>query len=223
MSIEVNFSIGEIVTLKSHPLFKEYKAISEFPSLVPPLMIVKDIFIEDNKKKKLYNDELGKEFQVSDLVKYTCVYFNSNKSEFVEAIIYQSILESYTKLKYIRKSKDEKFEADVTLVNEVANEKIYKPINKYEYGKKVQFKSKKLEQRKTFVPYNDSIRTSYQTPDFILSGVKNEPQTDLFYPNGEMKRKIANQSYKVIWYNHFQQKFSEQYLPKEFFVEGVEI
>ncbi|MCL5128620.1 hypothetical protein [Algibacter sp. L4_22] len=65
--------------------------------------------------------------------------------------------------------------------------------------------------------------TSFQSPDFILSGIKNEEQKDLFNSDGKPKKNISSQSYKVMWFNHLQQKFSEEYLPKEFFVEGLEL
>ena len=56
-----------------------------------------------------------------------------------------------------------------------------------------------------------------------MTGIKNEEQKDLFYLDGKPKRIISEQLFKVMWFNHFQQKFSEHYLPKEFFVEDLEV
>jgi hypothetical protein len=218
------FKIGDIVTIKSHPLFSVLpKKINEFPSQVPPLMLIKEILYEKADKKKIYSDEI-KNAQVADLVKYNCTYFNANKSVFEEKTIYHSILEIYSKLKYYRvEEKGEKKIAvsDKKLIKEVLT---YKDVKNYEYSKRVQFKTKKLEQRKSYSTFTERIPgSSFQTPDFILVGVKNEDIKDLFYPDGKPKRLVSKQSFKVMWFNHFQQKFSEEYLPKEFFVEGLDI
>ena len=99
----------------------------------------------------------------------------------------------------------------------------YKQISKYEYGKVVQFKTKKLEQRKSYDGNHPEkiTNSSFQTPDFVLSGIKNEISNDLYYFDGMPKRIISNQLFKIIWFNHFHNKYSEMYLPKEFFVENI--
>jgi hypothetical protein len=60
---------------------------------------------------------------------------------------------------------------------------------------------------------------NYISPDFVLSGYKKETYTDLFYGNGKPKRKVSTEFVKVKWFNPIQQKFSEQYLPIEFFID----
>ncbi len=217
------FNVGDIVALKSHPLFKDHQKIIEFSAQVPPLMLVKEIFYEDVKKKKIFSEELGADFQIADLIKYTCIYFNANKSEFVEIFIYESFLESYTKLKYFKEIVENEFAKktieDKLLIEEVST---YGQISKYEYGKVVQFKTKKLEQRKSYDGNSEKIaNSSFQTPDFLLSGIKNENINDLYYFDGKPKKVTSKQLFKVIWFNHFQNKYSEFYLPKEFFVENI--
>lgn len=219
-----NFNIGEIVTLRSHPLFdNSYKKIAEFPAHVPPLMIVKDVFFDRSEKKKLYSDEL-EGAKISDLVKYTCIYFNANKSEFIEKIIYESFLRSYKDLLYYRVKDEKKKEIpeEDQLIPEVLR---YEEINEYSFGEVVQFKTKKLEHRKS---YNHATPEripgiSYQTPNFIVSGIKKEPQEDLFYHDGLKKRIIPKKSIEVSWFNHFQNKISKKYLPLNSFVKGLEI
>jgi len=219
------FDIGDIITLKSHPLFsKTPKKISEFPAQVPPLMLIKEVLFENKEKKKIFSEEI-ENTQVADLIKYNCVFFNANRSEFHEKIIYHSFLDGYSNLKYYRKiEKDKKLkiEIDKQLIAEVSK---YQIVSDYLYGDVIQFKTKKLEQRKSYSSSNERIsgNVSFQTPNFVLSGIKNENQTDLFYQNGKEKRKISKQFFKVMWFNHFQQKFSEHYLPKEFFVKNLEI
>lgn len=221
------FKIGAIVTLKSHPLFSVIpQKIKELPAQVPPLMLVKEVIYENADKKKVFSDVIVNA-QIADTVKYICVYFNANKSEFVEKEIYHSFLESYLKLKYykeLEKDRVKTFVLNKTLIDEVIT---YTNVETYVYGKRVQFITKKLEHRKSYDFTSEKIPgSSFQTPDFILSGIKNEEQKDLFFQEGnesKPKRKISEQSYKVMWFNHVQQKFSEQYLPKEFFVEDLEI
>ena len=222
MAFTHKFEIGEIVTLKSHPLFREHSKIIEFSAQVPPLMLVKEVFYEDVLKKKIYNEELGSEYKIADLIKYTCVYFCANKSEFIDVVLYESVLRTYKDLKYFRELESEdgvKIVQDTKLIDEV---KSYSQINKYEFGKVIQFKTKKLEQRKSYDGNSEKINNnSFQTPDYILSGILNEQIVDAFYSNGNPKKVVSKQSYKITWYNHYQQKFSDKFLPKEFFVENI--
>ncbi len=216
-----NFIVGDIVTIKSHPLFSNtHKKINALTSLVPPLMVVKEVLFDKEEKKILYSNEI-KKAKIADLTKYVCVYFNANKSEFVEKTIYHSLVKGYLDLKYYRKEEKSK-SSNIDLVLEVAK---YKHNVDYEFGKCVQFKTKKLEHRKSY-DANTVERIpgiSFQTPDFILTGIKNEEQKDLFFNDGTQKKQMSTQLFKVMWFNHYQQKFSEDYLPKEFFVEDLEI
>ncbi|WP_397363115.1 hypothetical protein [Olleya sp. R77988] len=216
------FKVGDIVTIKSHPLLSSPpKKIKEFSAQVPPLMLVKEVVFEKEDKKKVFSSEI-ENAQVADLIKYICVYFDANKSVFIEKEVYHSLLESYLKLNYYRNPDEDKKKIDLEkqLIPEVSK---YKLVTEYLFGKKVQFKTKKLEHRKSYDSGYEKVNTSFQTPDFILSGIKNEDKKDMFFQDGKPKRIASNQSYKIMWFNHFQQKFSEHYLPKEFFVEGLEI
>lgn len=218
------FELGEIVTIKSHPLLSlSTKKINEFPSQVPPLMLVKEVIYEKEDKKKIFSGVI-EGAKIADVVKYVCVFFNANKSEFIEKEVYHSLLEPYFKLKYYKellKDKETTFVLDKKLVDEV---KTYNNVGGYSFGKRVQFKTKKLEQRKSYSTLSERVPgISFQTPDFILTGIKNEEQKDLFFLDGKPKRNISKLFYKIMWFNHFQQKFSEYYLPREFFVEGLEI
>lgn len=228
MKLENEYAIGEIVTLKTHPLFdNDFKKIAELPAHVPPLMIVKEIFFEKKKNKKLYSSEI-KNAQISDLIKYNCVYFNANKSEFIEKTIYETLLRSYKDLQYFReKNEDEKdgneveIPFDEQLIPEVLK---YSKFKEYNYGDVIQFKTKKLEHRKSYNKGNERIPgVSYQTPNFIVSGIKKEPQEDLFYNDGEKKKITPTKLVKVSWFNHFQNKICEKYLPFDLFVRNLKI
>ncbi|WP_373943203.1 hypothetical protein OEG92_08980 [Polaribacter sejongensis] len=117
------FIIGDIVTLKSHPLFKD-KYIKGDGKLVPPFMVIKEVFYED-KKKRTHSEELGKE--IADKIKYTCVFFDDNKTEFKDVILYNSMLSEYPKTSTSKKEKESK-EKEITYY-----------IDNYEFGKNVVF------------------------------------------------------------------------------------
>jgi hypothetical protein len=223
--LENEFKIGAIVTLKSHPLFdNNFKKIAEFPAQVPPLMIVKEVFFERRENKKVFSTEF-KSAQVSDLIKYNCVYFSANKSEFCEKIVYESFLRTYKDLKYYKiKDKDGneiKIPKKNQLVPEVLN---YNLILDYNFGEVIQFKTKKLEHRKSYDNGFEKLPgISFQTPDFVVSGLKKEIQEDLFYNDGQKKKIVPNKLLKVTWFNHFQNKMSDKFLPFCFFVKDLKI
>jgi hypothetical protein len=228
VSLENQFKIGDIVTFKTHPLLYQ-RYIKGDGKLVPPFMVVKEVFFED-KKKKVVDTSNGK--TIAERIKYTCIFFDDNKNEFKEVMVYESMLESHKKI-HISRIEGEKKEK--TLGYESLLDEVSKYENpKYEYGKLVFFKTKKLEIFKK----RSSVKTefskdlnkveekityqnvvSYSTPDFIICGYKKEEEEDLFYPNGENKKKISKILYKVKWFNSNQMKFSEQYLPMRCFVD----
>ncbi|MBU3012399.1 hypothetical protein KO506_13375 [Polaribacter vadi] len=223
--IENKFEIGDIVTLNSHPLFvNNFKKISEFPGLVPPLMIVKEVFFERKENKKVFSSDI-ENAQIADLIKYNCVYFNANKSEFCEKVIYESFLRTYKELKYYRvkdkEGNDIKIPKEKQLIPEVLN---YNVLTDYNYGEVIQFKTKKLEHRKSYENSFEKLPgISYQTPNFIVSGLKKQTQEDLFYNNGGKKKIVPSKLLKVTWFNHFQNKMCEHFLPFCFFVKELKI
>lgn len=227
MKLENKYAIGDIVTLKTHPLFdNDFNKIAELPAHVPPLMIIKEIIFERKENKKKYSSEI-KNAQISDLIKYNCVYFNANKSEFIEKIVYESFLRSYKDLQYFRvknediDGKEKEIPLEEQLIPEVLDYKIYR---KYNFGDVVQFKTKKLEHRKSYKKGNEKIPGAcYQTPNFIVSGVKKVPQEDLFFNDGKTKKIIPKKLLKILWFNHFHNKMSEFFLPFNFFVKNLDL
>jgi len=207
------FNIGDIVTLKSHPLFNDnYSKINCPASQVPPLMLVKEILFED-EKKKVFSDEIENVI-IADKIKYTCVFFNNNKSEFVEKSIYQSFLKSHKELKYFRKENKDKNDHRDTLIHEVDSY-----INaQYCFGHIVNFKTVKLENKKKFDETDYKYIHTFTSPEFLLSGLKINESKKIYYNDGKPKKITSDFLYKVLWYNHNQQKNSEIYLPIEFFI-----
>ncbi|WP_370408007.1 hypothetical protein [Tenacibaculum dicentrarchi] len=221
---ENKFVIGDIVTLKTHPLLYGFK-IKGDGKLVPPFMVVKEIYIED-KKKKTHSEELGE--QIAERIKYTCVFFDDNKTEFKEAILYESMLEKYDKI-YIAKlegvKKGEMVLKDVKCKLLIEEIRKY-VIPEYSYGKNVFFRTKKFEIFKKSDPLKiqkntDTVQyiANDSSPDFILCGIKKNENTNDFYPNGDKRKIVSEILYKVKWFNANQMKFSDIYLPKECFTD----
>jgi hypothetical protein len=229
MSELVNkFKIGDIVTDKTHPLFFDYR-IKGDGRYVPPFMIIKEIFFE-NKQKKTHDDISG--HQIAERIKYTCTYFDDNRSEFIDVVLYQSFLRNSSEIKIEIIDRTENIKRDdADIITSILNCK----TSEYEYGKIISFKTKKLEiykkrtSKKFFLDKDEiticgvekTVRyiVNYATPEFILIGLKKENASDLFYPDGKTKKISYINLYKVKWFNPFLNKYSEQYLPDFFFTD----
>lgn len=230
MSFENKFKVSDLVVLKTHPLLENYR-IKGDGKLIPPIMLIKEVHIESNKKV-IYDDESGK--KISDKIKYLCIYFDDTKSEFIEATLYESMLESFENLKIERISrKGDIKKDDETIIEEINSYK----IPEYEYGKVVRLKTKKIEiykkrsSRKFIVSDNSKVDldveeivqyvVNYTSPDFIICGFKKNDVKNSHYPNGNPKKIICENLFKVKWFNYNQQKFSEQYLPESFLTDEM--
>lgn len=214
--MEIEFNIGDIVTLKSHPLLND-KYIKGDGKLVPPYMVITEI-LNENKKKRTHSEELGK--QIADLVKYTCVFFDDNRTEFKEVYLYKSELYKHN----FQKEKNDEND-----------------INNYDYGKTVSFitneieTNKQRESKKTTTTIlkkeegkketrQSEIKTiqnivNFSSPDFVLCGIKKNENKSDFHSNGSARKVVSEILYKVKWFNSNQMKFSEKYLPAECFTD----
>jgi hypothetical protein len=220
-----NFNLGDLVTFKTHPLLYDLY-IKGDGKFVPPIMIIKEVLFE-NKEKKEFDDVSGN--RIAEKVKYICVHFDDNKSEFVESHLYLSQLASIKELNIAKVDEKKQVKGYIALIDEVLSY----PKFDYEYGKIVYFKTKKIEafkkretskievdlDEKEVKKKTRHYVVNYITPDFVICGYKREVYNDLFYNNGKPKREAYTDFIKVKWFNSFQQKFSEQYLPIEFFID----
>ena len=211
------FKIGDIVTLKTHPMFRA-KRIQGDNRYIPPMMIIIAV----------YADVRGE----ADNIKYDCVSFNDDKSEFMCSVLSHSDVDSFENLLFERINRDgTKIEEYTSLVDEV---KSHNHPN-FEIGKVISFRTKKLEIYKKRTSKKIIVKTdgvldieetlryvvSYATPNFVLCSTKD------LYPKGLLNRKpnentvISSELFKIKWYNPIKNKFSEQYLPKECFVDEI--
>lgn len=221
------FKVGDIVTYKTHPLLYDFY-IKGDGKYVPPIMIVKEVFFE-NKQKRTFDEVSGKE--IAELIKYICVYFDDNKSEFVEVHLYEKMLESFKSLKIASISNSNR-DNIIDVITEISN---YPEKPEYIYGEILYFKTKKLEilkKRSSIKIIKDKSKNApddikeiiqyvvnYATPDFVACGFKIEEYKDLFYNDGKSKRLVSTESVKIKWFNPINNKFSEYYLPIEFFTD----
>ncbi|MEG3658203.1 hypothetical protein V5097_12410 [Arenibacter palladensis] len=230
MALENIFFVGNVVVFKTHPLLKN-KRIQGDGKYVPPVLVISEVNIEDIKKRE-YEEESGK--RIAERIKYTCYYFDDDRGEFRDVILYESMLSSYENLIIERISQEgNSFDGKENLKKEMESYKV--PV--YDFGKIVRFKTKKIEifkkRSSKKIPVNkegidkDNIKeiiqyvVNYSSPDFILCGFKKNENNNLYYPNGKVKRLVSPNLYKVKWFNPFQHKFSEQYLPAEFFTDEM--
>ncbi len=217
------FNIGDIVTLKSHPLaYQEDGEIDAYVNQIPPFMCVKEIHIE--KKKQIFSSETPSA-KIADNIKYLCVYFNQHRMIFEEGYVYQDTIVSLSDVTFHNEQKELK-EGHKKLVEETLDYK----NSSYEFGKRIFFKTYKLEKRKKFrsagQDSNSTTKTilTHTSPAFILNGFKPNNQKSIYNAkNGELQRKCSEELFKVLWYNAYQEKFSEEYLPKEFFTDDKRI
>jgi hypothetical protein len=228
------FKVCDIVTLKVHPLKEKFRIKGDV-KLVPPLMMIKEVHIED-KKKKVFDEELG--VKIADRYKYLCVYFDDNRMEFKQLFVYHSMLISFDELNYERISDNRKItDSTETLIDEVKGYET--PV--YEFGKILYFRTKKLEiyKKKSAKKISlkedennlseskivDKIKESlqylvcYSSPDFIISGLKINDEKKSFFNDGKPRKIVCEKLVKVLWFNSMQQKNSEQYLPLDFFTD----
>ena len=220
------FKVGDLVTFKTHPLLSDFYIKGDW-KYVPPIMIIKEVVFE-NKEKKQFDEVSGN--RIAEKIKYISVYFDDNKSEFIESHLYESQIESFEKINIAKIGEGNKSEANLSIIEEI---KLYPNTFENQFGKVIYFKTKKIEALKKRESSNIKVNVSgsekkkiirnyvvnYITPDFLISGYKKEVNSDLFYNNGNPKRIVSNDLIKVKWFNPFQHKFSEQFLPIEFFID----
>ncbi|CAM4173523.1 MULTISPECIES: hypothetical protein [Flavobacterium] len=219
------YIVGDLVTFKTHPLLSEFY-IKGDGKYVPPIMIVKEVLFE-NKEKKVFDEVSGN--KIGEKIKYICVHFDDNKSEFIESHLYESHLVTFKNLKIAKVVEENDHNNYVDIITEIDS---YPITFNYEFGKVVYFKTKKLEAFKKresskieLVKGKEEKKTTrqyvvnYITPDFLISGYKKESYSDLFYNTGKPKRIASIDLIKLKWFNPTQQKFTEQFLPIEFFID----
>ena len=137
------FDIGDIITLKSHPLaYQDNGEIDAYINQIPPLMCIKEVHIE--KTKQIFSSE-NSGLKIADNIKYLCVYFNQHRMIFEEGFVYQDTIISIKDITFHNKNDEIDMDHE-KLIDETID---YKDVD-YEFGKRIFFKTYKLEKRKKF-------------------------------------------------------------------------
>ncbi|MBU2947375.1 hypothetical protein [Zobellia uliginosa] len=220
---EDTYKIGDVVTLKSHPLaFQPNGEIDAYVNQIPPFMCIKEIHIE--KKKILFSKE-KEDAKIADYVKYLCTYFNQHRMIFEEKYVYHDFLIPLKDIVF--HNNDEKLQDNHVILSEETSKY---SIAKYKFGERVFFKTYKLEKRKKFKTAghdrNSTTKTTmtHTSPAFVLSGFKPNDQKNIYnQKDGKIQRECSKELYKITWYNAYQEKFSEEYLPAEFLTDDLRI
>lgn len=209
-----HFMVGDIVSIKSNPLFFEYQIFQ--PKIhIPPLMLIKEVIVHD-KNKRIFSDKIESAV-ISDRIRYKCVYFDAMNSEFVEKEIYHPLVDDFTNLKF-HSDGEKNNDGNLTLIDEVLS---YKESS-YSYGKIVSVKTTKLEMRVKSKSDINFPKSLFVTPNLVLTGLKENEETNTYFEDGTTKRMVSKFLFKVMWFDHKQNKFREQYLPSNFLTDRIE-
>ena len=220
MSVEPKYRVGDSVVIKSYP---KVNPLEGDPNQVPPIMVVTGVEVE-NKKKKTHDNQTGR--QIAERIKYHLIWFDNKKYEFVEKILYESMLDP------IDLQLGEKCE--------------------YEYGEKVVFKTRYAELDKTKVS-SSNVQTKYSdqkpkkalsengeknkdnvkdvitvnplvtfsSPVFLMSGVRKEVNNMLYDDHGGIKKHSSDTYIKIMYFNPTFQKYSEFEIPRECLMKEI--
>lgn len=226
------FKLGDPVVLKSYPgtwdstiereQSEEAKKLEQPHILIkgdtlhlPPIMLVTGIEIED-KKKRTHHVELG--CQTADRIKYHVTWFDNKKSEFVNKVIYQSLLmETIEGEKITPQGKKVTFkygEVCNLKTTQIELLKLKKSSNEtqtnYPLNPNAQDKGKghRVQNRK------ESLLT-FVCPPLVMSDIKINKESKAHHNEGNLKSEYSGRLIKVTWFNYQQQKYSEAELPEE--------
>jgi hypothetical protein len=181
------FEIGDLVLIKSQSQESLEKKYAA------PLMCIFSVEVE-NKKKKTHDNITGK--QIAERTKYKVVWFHSKKMEFVEKIIYHS---------FLKKVEPEKVKEE--FVYEYGSECSFKPLLFLNKKKKDKFEK---EQRDS-----DFLKVITLFPSFIMSSISKAEKEKEFNDFGKESKVFPSQLIRIMWFNGFQQKYSEFDMPIE--------
>lgn len=229
------FHLGDIVVIKSYP---EKNPLTGDPLHIPPMMVVTGIEIE-NKKKKTHSNDTGK--RIAERIKYHLTWFDNKRSEFVEKVMYESML----------KIKETIIPDDLI---ERAEKENYEQLFNFNYGECTEFSTTHLElekQKETKSTIctkklvvkgehadnidresknSDNVEktttvalVTFACPKLVITGFRSVSDNIKYDDFGKLKSRFSNELIKVMWFNPIQQKYSEKELPKECLRQVVNI
>lgn len=200
---DFDFQIGELVAIKNHPYFGQPKNEDKYIGTIIscssdnyPLMLITEC-VRSIQKNQEVNESTSEVIERNYLEeKYLCSWYDSTLGKFQEAW----------------------FKADA-LVKFPNN--LLPPISpeKSNLLKKVFLKTTLIERYKKILGQN-RINDRFVSSSFIIKEFNNESQNEWTNKElGHCEKLISKTKVKVQWFNGFKGKYSEEWLPIEFFQE----
>jgi len=198
---DFNFQIGELVAIKSHPYFGQPKNEDKYIGTIIncssdnyPLMLITEC-VRSIQKNQEVNESTSEVIERNYLEeKYLCSWYDSTLGKFQEAW----------------------FKADA-LVKFPNN--LLPPLSpeKSNLLKKVFLKTTLIERYKKILGQN-RMNDRFVSSSFIIKEFNNESQNEWTNKElGHCEKLISKTKVKVQWFNVIKGKYSEEWLPIEFF------
>lgn len=195
------YSLGDIVSLKSHPFNCESQSIiSGEHLLTPPLMVVVEIINVTKSEFSEFDGQIQQEAKKSNC---KCLWFSSKTNTFEEAWFYSD------QLKIIKKN-------DGFADLKKGSTAIFKTYELEEYKLKSSKTTEiKGSQKNSRTIVNNSL--SYVPPVMVIMEVRHEKKEERLFDTktGEQKKFIPSKFVKCKWYSNTNEKFVEKFLPIE--------
>lgn len=198
-----SFNLGDIVSLKSQGAVCSKIKISNKHSLVnltSPFLIITEI-VNEGRDKKQFDEQIGK--KIADTIKYCCTWFNYAKATFESRWFYESSIKKVKQSLFSLNFQNCEIGDVVTLktFNLSSQESIYSE----QRGKVLIRRINLPKDHHHFIP-----------PEMTVCGFKMEKNLPIFNPKTNEKIRVYNpRRVKCMYYNHVQNKFSEEYFIPE--------
>ncbi|TAH20107.1 MAG: hypothetical protein EAZ08_06860 [Cytophagales bacterium] len=225
---ENRFSLGDLVSLKTHPLYEseeigikiekptnDTKNIVSSPRTTVPAMVITEAVKEANKI--IHDIKTGE--QIASIWKYKCQYYSWKDGLFKENWFYEDLLAKINIIiddklpsKQITNAKYD-FGRNTTLKTFWYDEK---------YARYLQHFKPRIVRKPVIKP--NTIIAKYATPFMIMiSKSENKIETPIFKTNSkgekEVIREVSLYKIKCMWYNPIDAKFSEDWFIPEALIE----
>ncbi|VTR51486.1 WYL domain-containing protein [Sphingobacterium thalpophilum] len=219
------YKIGDIVSVNSHPYFKDLTNIniSGEPINVIPLMVVIEIY---NETRTSYNEETGEKLSLKGDGKCKCMWFSLKSNAFSEAWFnFDSLKIISRKDAFIQNNSGlNSIEFRKRLLEEYANKDVIFTTSTLELEK---IKETKLHDKKNDKISECNSLLNFVAPPLQIIDVKLEedkPIGKFDSKSGDRKRINTEIFFKCRYYNALADKWTEVLLPNECFelLENVE-
>lgn len=204
---DFKFTIGQLVAVKNHPYFQEGKKPEDEPLYIGttiscssdnyPLMLIKECVKSIQKKQEVATSSLEVLEKQYLEEKYLCSWYDSTLGKFEEAWFKSDVLIKFPN----------------ELLTSISSAKS-------NLLKKVFLRTTLIERYKKVSGTNNRQNDRFVSSSFIIKEFNNENQYEWINKEfGHCEKLISKTKAKVQWFNVAKGKYSEEWLPIEFFQE----